>query len=144
MATNTTLQSPESSRPEAVINQKERLVLHLFCAPVALLFLIGAFTYRWVLIPTVGQIAFGLTAMAITIIVVKRIGCQLLSAFKQSTGASQPHPISLTKRLLSYYGVLLIIAVMTITTGSYLNTHYPDLDKQEKQTHEIEKLFSIK
>ena len=144
MEINTILQSPESSRPEAVTNQKERLVLHLFCAPVALLFLIGAFTYRWVLIPTVGQIAFSLAAMAITIIVMKRIGRKLLYAFKQSTGASQPHPISLTKRLLSYYGVLLIITVMTITIGSYLNTHYPDLDKQEKQTYETGKLFSIK
>ena len=141
MEMNTTLQSPESSRPEAVTNQKERLVLHLFCAPVALLFLIGAFTYRWVLIPTVGQIAFGLTAMAITIIVMKRIGRKLLSAFKQQPDDDTSQ---LTKRLLSYYGVLLIITVMTITIGSYLNTHYPDLDKQEKQTFETEKLFSIK
>ena len=141
MATNTILQSPESSRPEAVTNQKERLVLHLFCVPVALLFLIGAFTYRWVLIPTVGQIAFGLAAMAITIIVVKRIGRKLLYAFKQQPDDDTAR---LTKSLLSYYGVLLIIAVMTITIGSYLNTHYPDLDKQEKQTHETEKLFHIK
>ena len=141
MATNTTLQSPESSRPEAVTNQKERLVLHLFCAPVALLFLIGAFTYRWVLIPTVGQIAFSLAAMAITLIVLKRIGRKLLSAFKQQP---DDDTTQLTKRLLSYYGVLLIITVMTITIGSYLNTHYPDLDKQEKQTFETEKLFSIK
>ncbi|MBD5286006.1 MAG: SoxR reducing system RseC family protein [Bacteroides sp.] len=141
MATNTTLQSPESSRPEAVTNQKERLVLHLFCVPVALLFLIGAFTYRWVLIPTAGQIAFGLAAMAITIIVMKRIGRKLLYAFKQQPDDDTSQ---LTKRLLSYYGVLLIIAVMTITIGSYLNTHYPDLDKQEKQTHETEKLSHIK
>ena len=141
MATNTTLQSPESSRPEAVTNQKERLVLHLFCAPVALLFLIGAFTYRWVLIPTVGQIAFGLAAMAITLLVIKRIGRKLLSAFKQQPDDDTAR---LTKSLLSYYGVLLIIAVMTITIGSYLNTHYPDLDKQEKQTFETKKLFSIK
>ena len=89
MATNTPLQSPESSRPEAMTNQKERFILHLFCVPVALLFLIGAFTYRWVLSPTVGQIAFGLTAMAITIIVMKRIGRKLLYAFKQSTGANR-------------------------------------------------------
>ena len=141
MEMNTTLQSPESSRPEAVTNQKERLVLHLFCAPVALLFLIGAFTYRWVLIPTVGQIAFSLAAMAITLIVIKRIGRKLLSAFKQQPDDDTSQ---LTKRLLSYYGVLLIITVMTITIGSYLNTHYPDLDKQEKQTFETEKLFSIK
>ena len=141
MATNTTLQSPESSRPEAVTNQKERLVLHLFCVPVALLFLIGAFTYRWVLIPTAGQIAFGLAAMAITLLVIKRIGRKLLSAFKQQPDDDTSQ---LTKRLLSYYGVLLIITVMTITIGSYLNTHYPDLDKQEKQTFETEKLFSIK
>ncbi|MDE5846167.1 MAG: hypothetical protein K2H71_02325 [Muribaculaceae bacterium] len=141
MATNTTLQSPESSRPEVVINQKERLVLHLFCAPVALLFLIGVFTYRWVLIPTAGQIAFGLAAMAITIIVMKRIGRKLLYAFKQQPDDDTSR---LTKRLLSYYGVLLTIAVMTITIGSYLNTHYLDLDKQEKQTYETGKLFSIK
>lgn len=141
MATNTILQSPESSRPEAVTNQKERLVLHLFCAPVALLFLIGAFTYRWVLIPTAGQIAFGLAAMAITLLVMKRIGRKLLSAFKQRPDDDTAR---LTKSLLSYYGVLLIITVMTITIGSYLNTHYPDLDKQEKQTFETEKLFSIK
>ena len=141
MATNTTLQSPESSRPEAVTNQKERLVLHLFCVPVALLFLIGAFTYRWVLIPTVGQIAFGLAAMAITLLVMKRIGRKLLYAFKQQPDDDTSR---LTKSLLSYYGVLLIITVMTITIGSYLNTHYPDLDKQEKQTFETEKLFSIK
>ncbi|MDE6856630.1 MAG: hypothetical protein K2J34_09220 [Muribaculaceae bacterium] len=141
MATNTTLQSPESSRPEAVTNQKERLVLHLFCAPVALLFLIGAFTYRWVLIPTVGQIAFGLAAIAITLLVLKRIGRKLLYAFKQQPDDDTSQ---LTKSLLSYYGVLLIITVMTITIGSYLNTHYPDLDKQEKQTFETEKLFSIK
>ena len=141
MATNTTLQSPESSRPKAVTNQKERLVLHLFCAPVALLFLIGAFTYRWVLIPTAGQISFGLAAMAITLLVLKRIGRKLLYAFKQQPDDDTSQ---LTKRLLSYYGVLLIITVMTITIGSYLNTHYPDLDKQEKQTHKTEKLFSIK
>ncbi|MDE6192606.1 MAG: hypothetical protein K2M83_01305 [Muribaculaceae bacterium] len=141
METKTILQSPESSRPEAVINQKERLVMHLFCTPVALLFLIGAFTYRWVLIPTVGQIAFGLAAMAITIIVMKRIGRKLLSAFKQQPDDDTSQ---LTKRLLSYYGVLLIIAVMTITIGSYLNTHYPDLDKQEKQMHETGELLSIK
>ena len=141
MATNTTLQSPESSSPEAVTNQRERLVLHLFCAPVALLFLIGVFTYRWVLIPTAGQIAFCLAAMAITLLVMKRIGRKLLYAFKQQPDDDTAR---LTKSLLSYYGVLLIIAVMTITIGSYLNTHYPDLDKQEKQTHETEKLFSIK
>ena len=141
MATNTILQSPESSRPEAVTNQKERLILHLFCAPVALLFLIGAFTYRWILIPTAGQIAFGLAAMAITLLVMKRIGRKILSAFKQQPDDDTSQ---LTKRLLSYYGVLLIITVMTITIGSYLNTHYPDLDKQEKQTYETEKLFSIK
>ena len=141
MKANTTLQSPESSRPKAVTNQKERLVLHLFCAPVALLFLIGAFTYRWVLIPTAGQISFGLAAMAITLLVIKRIGRKLLYAFKQQ---SDDDTSQLTKRLLSYYGVLLTIAVITITIGSYLNTHYPDLHKQEKQTHETEKLFSIK
>lgn len=139
MATNTTLQSPESSRPEAVINQKERLVLHLFCAPVALLFLIGAFTYRWVLIPTVGQIAFSLAAMAITLIVIKRIGRKLLSAFKQQPDDDTSQ---LTKRLLSYYGVLLIITVMTITIGSYLNTHYPDLDKQARDKAAIEQIYN--
>ena len=79
--------------------------------------------------------------MAITIIVMKRIGRKLLSAFKQQPDDDTSQ---LTKRLLSYYGVLLIITVMTITIGSYLNTHYPDLDKQEKQTFETEKLFSIK
>ena len=139
MATNTTLQSPESSRPEAVTNQKERLILHLFCAPVALLFLIGVFTYRWVLIPTVGQIAFGLTAMAITIIVMKRIGRKLLYAFKQQPDDDTSR---LTKSRLSYYGVLLIIAVMTLTIGSYLNTHYPDLDKQARDKAPIEQMFN--
>ena len=137
-------QSPESMRLEADTRQKEKIVFHLFYMPLTLLFLTGAFTYQCVLIPTVGQIAFGLATMAITLLVLKRIGRKLLYAFKQSTGASQPHPVSLTKRLLSYYGVLLTIAVMTITIGSYFNTHYPDLDKQEKQTHETEKLFSIK
>lgn len=139
MATNTTLQSPESSRPEAVTNQKERLVLHLFCAPVALLFLIGAFTYRWVLIPTVGQIAFCLAAMAITLLVMKRIGRKLLYAFKQQPDDDTSQ---LTKSLLSYYGVLLIITVMTITIGSYLNTHYPDLDKQARDKAAIEQIYN--
>ena len=137
-------QSPESMRLEADTRQKEKIVFHLFYMPLTLLFLIGAFTYQCVLIPTAGQIAFGLAAMVIALLVLKRIGRKLLYAFKQSTGASQPHPVSHTKRLLSYYGVLLTIAVITITIGSYFNTHYPDLDKQEKQTHETEKLFSIK
>lgn len=139
MATNTTLQSPESSRPEAVTNQKERLVLHLFCAPVALLFLIGAFTYRWVLIPTVGQIAFGLTAMAITIIVMKRIGRKLLSAFKQRPDDDTSR---LTKSLISYYGIFLIIAAITVATGLFLNTHFPDLDKQARDKAPIEQMFN--
>ena len=137
-------QSTESMRLEADTRQKEKIVFHLFYMPLTLLFLIGAFTYQCVLIPTAGQIAFGLAAMVIALLVLKRIGRKLLYAFKQSTGASQPHPVSLTNRLLSYYGVLLTIAVITITIGSYLNTHYPDLHKQEKQTHETEKLFSIK
>ena len=120
-------------------NQKERLVLHLFCAPVALLFLIGAFTYRWVLIPTVGQIAFCLAAMAITLLVMKRIGRKLLYAFKQQPDDDTSQ---LTKSLLSYYGVLLIITVMTITIGSYLNTHYPDLDKQARDKAAIEQIYN--
>ena len=139
MATNTTLQSPESSRLEAVTNQKERLILHLFCAPVALLFLIGAFTYRWVLIPTVGQIAFGLAAIAITLLVLKRIGRKLLSAFKQRPDDDTAR---LTKSLLSYYGIFLLIAALTVAAGLFLNASYPDFDKQARDKAPIDQMFN--
>ena len=139
MKANTTLQSPESSRPEAMTNQKERLVLHLFCAPVALLFLIGAFTYRWVLIPTAGQISFGLAAMAITLLVIKRIGRKLLFAFKQQPDDDTSR---LTKRLLSYYGIYLLIAALTVAAGLFLNASYPDFDKQARDKAAIEQMFN--
>ncbi|MDE5846200.1 MAG: hypothetical protein K2H71_02495 [Muribaculaceae bacterium] len=132
--------SPESMRLEADTRQKEKIVFHLFYMPLTLLFLIGAFTYQCVLIPTAGQIAFGLVAMAITIIVVKRIGRKLLYAFKQRPDDDTSR---LTKRLLSYYGIFLLIAALTVAAGLFLNASYPDFDKQARDKAAIEQLFSI-
>ena len=133
-------QSPESMRLEADTRQKEKIVFHLFYMPLTLLFLTGAFTYQCVLIPTVGQIAFGLATMAITLLVLKRIGRKLLYAFKQQPDDAPSQP---TKSLLSYYSILLLIAAITVATGLFLNAHYSDLDKQTEQINEMEQLFSI-
>lgn len=104
------------------------------------LFLTAAFIYQWVLIPTLGQIPFGLTAMAITLLVLKRIGRKLLSAFKQRQDNDTSR---LTKSLLSYYGIFLLIAALTVAAGLFLNASYPDFDKQARDKAAIEQLFSI-
>ncbi|MBD5262456.1 MAG: SoxR reducing system RseC family protein [Bacteroides sp.] len=132
-------QSPESMRLEADTRQKEKIVFHLFYMPLTLLFLIGAFTYQCVLIPTVGQIAFGLATMAITLLVLKRIGRKLLFAFKQQP---DDDTTQLTKSLLSYYGIFLLIAALTVAAGLFLNASYPDFDKQALDKAAIEQIYN--
>ena len=133
----------KSTVPQSEIEtkQKEKIVRPLLFAPLALLAFIGIFTHLFVIIPTVGQLAFGLTAIALTICILKRPGRTLLHALKQQPGDAPSQP---TKSLLSYYSIFPLIAALTIAAGLFLNASYPDLDKQEKQTHETEKLFSIK
>lgn len=143
MAAKTTIQSPESLRLEAETNQKEKIILHLFCAPVALLLLIGAFTYQCVLIPTVGQLAFCIIVIAISIFILKRSGRALLHSFKQQSDGQSSGYISCIKSFLSHYFLILFIAVVTISIGLLLNVCFPDLNKQEKQIKEIEQLFGI-
>ena len=140
MKVSATLHSPESPRLEADTKQKEKIVRHLLFAPLALLAFIGIFTHLFVIIPTAAQLAFGLTAMALTICILKRPGRTLLHTLKQQPDDAPSQP---TKSLLSYYSILLLIAAITVATGLFLNAHYSDLDKQTEQINEMEQLFSI-
>lgn len=143
MKVSATTQFPESLRFETETKRKKRVIFHLLCVPVDLLFLIGAFTYRFVLIPTIGQLAFGLVAIAIALILLKSSGRSLLYALKQQSDDVLTHPSSRAKMLISYYRQILLIAVITVSGGLFLNAYYPDFDKQEKQMKKIEQLFRI-
>ena len=143
MITNNTIQFPESLRPEAETKQKEEIIFHLFCAPVALLFLIGAFTYQCILIPTVGQLSFCIIVMAISLLILKRSSRALLQAFKHQPDGLSSYPNSCAKMRLSHYGQILLIVVITVSGGLLLNACCSDLDKQEKQRKKIEQLFRI-
>ncbi|MBD5262460.1 MAG: hypothetical protein HDS39_00090 [Bacteroides sp.] len=125
---------------EIETKQKEKIVRHLLFAPLALLAFIGIFTHLFVIIPSAGQLAFGLTAMALTICILKRPGRTLLHALKQQPDDATSQP---TKSLFSYYGIFLLIAAIIVAAGLFLNAHYPDLDRQTEQMHEMEQLFSI-
>lgn len=131
----------DGARDQFPSKKHDRIVFHLCIAPMALLCFIGTFAFTCAVIPTVGQLLFCLAVMCLSVFIIERCGRQLYPTLKELE-ANAIHK-TMTKELLGYYAIFLIIVLLTMVSGSYLNTHYLDEDKAvQNQTH-FERIFII-
>lgn len=146
METNKSLCPSESSviedGPKPPSKKIDRIVAHLFVAPMALLVFIGTFGYQCVVIPTVGKLLFCLVAMSISVCILKRSGRRLYPTLKNEKYSTTVSRNS-SKKIVVYYTGFLIIVLLTVTAGSYLNTHYLDVDKATQNRTHFEKIFRM-
>lgn len=113
-------------------NHRNRIVFHLFYAPMALLVFIGVFIHQCVVIPTVCQLLFCITMMSLCFFILNRGGCIVFHSLKEEDNQETSFVKSgIRKKLLAYYTVFLLIVLLTIVSGAYLNTYYLDKDKAD-------------
>lgn len=125
-------------------NHRNRIVFHLFYAPMALLVFIGVFIHQCVIIPTVCQLLFCITMMCLSIFILNRGGCIVFRTLKEEDNHKTSFVKSgIRKKLLAYYTSFLLIAFLTIVSGAYLNTRYLDKGKAESNWMHFEQILRI-
>ena len=125
-------------------NHRNEIVFHLFYTPMALLVFIGVFIHQCVVIPTIGQLLFCITMMSLCFFILNRGGCIVFRSLKEEDNQEISFMKSgIRKKLLAYYTAFLLIILLTIVSGAYLNTHYLDKDKADSNWMHFERILRI-
>lgn len=147
METETITQNAESMRPTVGIKRKSKqnmwMVWHLFFVPLGVVCLIASFSLINVLIPALPQFLFFIVATVVTCVILLWSGGMVFRTYRQQTDvetAISAAP-SIAKRLISYYGIILLTVSVIFFSGCFLTTQFPDKDKLSERTKYMEKIF---
>ncbi len=147
MSTESITQKHESLIRKAGLKPRSKqriwMVWHLYLVPVGVFSLVGAFSLMGVLIPTLPHFLFFIVAIAVTSGILFWSGGMVFRAYRdQSNGAvvALTGP-SIIKRLIAYYGIILVTVAVIFLSGCFLTSKFPDKNKLSERSEYMEKLF---
>ncbi len=119
------------------------MVWHLYLVPVGVFTLVAIFSLMVVEIPPLPKILFLLVAVIVTSAILLWSGGMVFRAYShQSNGlAVASGKPSIAKRLIAYYGIILLTVSVIFFSGCVLTSKFPDKDKLSERTKHMEKLF---
>ncbi len=147
MSTESITQKHESLIRKAGLKPRSKqriwMVLHLYLVPVGVFSLVGAFSLMCVLVPALPHFLFFIVAVAVTCVILFWSGGIVFRAYRdQSNGAvvASTGP-SIIKRLITYYGIILLTVSVIFFSGCFLTSQFPDKDKLSERAKNMEKIF---
>ncbi len=147
METETITQKSETLTCKTPLKPRSKqriwMVWHLYLVPVGVFSLVGAFSLMGVLIPALPHFLFFIVAIAVTCGILFWSGGMVFRAYRdQSNGAvvASTGP-SIIKRLITYYGIILLTVSVIFFSGCFLTSQFPDKDKLSERAKNMEKIF---
>ncbi len=147
MKTETITQNPELLTRKAALKPRSKqriwMVWHLYLVPVGMVSLVGTFSLMGVLIPTLPHFLFFIVAIAVTCAALYWSGEMVFRAYSQQSKGSAVASTgpSFAKRLIAYYGIILVTVAVIFLSGCFLTSQFPDKDKLSERSEYMEKLF---
>ncbi len=147
MKSETITQNAELMRPKVRMKHKSKqkmwMVWHLYLVPVGVFSLLATFSLMMVLIPPLPKMLFLLVAVIVTSAILLWSGGMVFRAYShQSNGfAVASGKPSIAKRLIAYYGIILLTVSVIFFSGCVLTSKFPDKDKLSERTKHMEQLF---
>ncbi len=147
METETISQNPESLTRKASLKprskQKIWRVWHLYLVPVGVVTLVAIFSMMEVLIPPLPKMLFFLAAVAVTLVILLWSGGMVFRAYSHQSNGSEVASAnrSIGRKLLAYYGIILLIVSVVFFSGYFITSKFPDKDKLSERTKYMEKFF---
>ncbi len=147
METETITQKSESLTRKAGLKHQSKqriwMVWHLYLVPVGVVSLVGAFSLMGVLIPILPHFLFFIVAIVVTCATLFWSGEMVFRAYRYQPNGSAVASTgpSIIKRLITYYGIILVTISVIFFSGFFLTSQFPDNDKLSERVKHMEKIF---